>query len=284
MQFAPLFLNYLLMVAMPLLLGWFLAHRRHVSWRLFGIGAATFILSQLAHIPFNYVIINNWLAELTLVSERAELLVSAAFLGLSAGFFEEGARYLSYRFWAKDARSYGKGLMLGAGHGGMESLLLGVFGALNVTILIAYRAGYLQGLVPVEQAPLVGVALDQISALPWFEMMLGAVERASVLCIQLALSLMVMQVFTRGKLRWLLFAFCWHALIDAAVVVAVDGIGIYMAEAFTVLAALVSLAVVFMLRAPEPEEPEPEPLARPRQPAQIGIRPSKEKLEDSRYY
>ena len=155
MRVALLVLNFLLMIALPVILGWFIARRRHISWRYFGIGAATFVLAQLAHIPFNYFVINNFLAEAELESQSATLLVSAVFLGLSAGIFEEGARYLSYRFWATDARTWGKGLMMGAGHGGAESILLGVLGALNVTILLGYRAGYFQGLVPAEQAPQV---------------------------------------------------------------------------------------------------------------------------------
>ena len=43
-------------LAMPLLLGRFLAAQRKVSWGLFAIGAATFILSQIGHVPFNLVV------------------------------------------------------------------------------------------------------------------------------------------------------------------------------------------------------------------------------------
>jgi uncharacterized membrane protein YhfC len=268
---------------MPLFLGWFIARRRHVSWRFFGIGAATFVLSQMGHIPFNYLVINNWLADPASVPQGAYMVVLAVFLGLSAALFEEGARYLSFRFWAMDARTWGSGVMMGAGHGGAESILLGILGALNATILVGYQAGYFQRLIPAEQAPLVVAAVDQIMTMPWFEMLLGALERAFVICIQLALSLMVMQVFTRSRVRWLAFAFGWHALVDAGVVLAVEYGGVYIAELLTGIAAVISLAIVYWLQAPEPQRTQPKPLDEPGRVPLIHIETTKEKMEDSRY-
>jgi uncharacterized membrane protein YhfC len=283
MRYVPLALNFLLMVSMPLLLGWAIARRRGISWRLFGIGVLSFILAQVGHIPFNYLVTNKLFAELTLPSGRAGVVMTATFLGLSAGLFEEATRYLAFRYWAKDARTWGRGLMMGAGHGGIESILFGVLGALNVTILFGYQAGYFQGLVPAEQAPQVGAALSELSAMPWFEMMFGALERVLALSIQLALSLVVMQVFVRGKRRWLLLAFGWHALIDAAAVMAVAFSGVYAAEALTGLAALFSLVIIFRLREPEPKPEMRPPLAEPREAEPIHIKATEEKLEDSRY-
>jgi uncharacterized membrane protein YhfC len=276
-------LNFLLMVSLPLALGWFIARRRHISWRFFGIGAATFVLAQVAHIPFNYLVGENLPAQVEQMPETLPLLLSAAFLGLSAGVFEEGARYLAYRFWAKDARSWGRGLMMGAGHGGAESILLGLLGALNVSILFGYRAGYFQALIPSEQAPQVEAVVSQMLTIPWFEVLFGALERVFVLVIQMALSLMVMQVFTRGKLRWLLLAIGWHALIDGLVVVTVSTSGVYVAEAITALAMVISLAVIFALREPEPEAAVLEPLPEVGPARPMKIEPTKDKLEDSRY-
>src|SRR5687767_2247954 len=102
------------MIAMPLLLGRLLAAWRKVSWGLFAIGAATFILSQIGHIPFNLVVQPMIGRASAGLSQQGQLIVMALFLGLSAGLFEESARYLTYRYWATDARTWGKGMMLGA--------------------------------------------------------------------------------------------------------------------------------------------------------------------------
>ena len=47
------FLNGLLMILMPIGLGLWLEKRLRLGWRLWWIGAATFVLSQVGHIPFN---------------------------------------------------------------------------------------------------------------------------------------------------------------------------------------------------------------------------------------
>jgi uncharacterized membrane protein YhfC len=46
-------LNFILMMTMPIALGVFLARRFKLGWGLWFIGAATFILSQVVHIPLN---------------------------------------------------------------------------------------------------------------------------------------------------------------------------------------------------------------------------------------
>ena len=46
-------LNALLMIALPLGLGAVLARKLGAAWETFGIGALTFVASQVFHIPFN---------------------------------------------------------------------------------------------------------------------------------------------------------------------------------------------------------------------------------------
>ncbi len=60
--------------------------------RLALAGAATFVASQILHIPANSV-----LGRIFPMAEQS-LIVQAIVLGLSAGIFEEVARYLIYRF------------------------------------------------------------------------------------------------------------------------------------------------------------------------------------------
>ncbi len=120
-------LNGLLMVAMPIGLGLYLTRKLSLSWRLFWIGGTVFILSQVGHIPFN-IVISLLFQRGVLPAPTLEwrLPFNAIFLGLSAGLFEEGARYLMYRYWTKEARWWGQGVLLGAGHGGAEAIILGV--------------------------------------------------------------------------------------------------------------------------------------------------------------
>src|SRR5688572_30652271 len=110
-------LNFLLMIALPILLGAFLARRLGVRWSLFGIGAVTFIASQVVHLPLNAgltaLFANQILPNPPLVWK---LPFNAIVLGLTAGLCEEIARYVVYRRWIKSARTWREALMFGAGH------------------------------------------------------------------------------------------------------------------------------------------------------------------------
>ena len=256
-------LNYALMVIMPVVLAVFIHRRTGADWRLFFIGAATFILSQVFHIPFNWAVQRAGLLPDDL-STWTTLLITAAFLGLSAGVFEETARYLSYRYWARDARSWSRGLMLGAGHGGSEAIIVGILAAISFGgLILASRSEAIMSTLPADQQAIVTGSLTQLMATPWYGLLLGAVERVFALAAHLALSVMVLQVFLRGSLRWLFLAIGYHAVFNMIAVVAVTRVGPYATEGILAVFSLISVFIIFRLRTPEPEPVEPEPLPLP---------------------
>jgi uncharacterized membrane protein YhfC len=278
-----LYLNALLMIIIPVLLGRFIADRRNVGWGLFGIGAVTFIGSQVGHIPFNWIVLQRFQLIPTDTEILSNLIILSLFAGLSAGVFEEVARYLVFRYWATGARTWGKGLMIGAGHGGVEAILTGLLVALNVYFLAAMQGGAFMDQIPTEQLPLVEAQIEATFNLPWYMALLGALERVFAICFHLSASLMVMQVFIRGQIRWLFAAIFWHALLDATAVFAVTTWGAVITEVLVGIMALLSLGIIFWLRTPEPVEPalEPLPAVGPAKPLQIDV--TAESLERSKY-
>lgn len=279
----PFVVNVCLMLTMPLALAIWLERRRRPGWGLFGMGAFTFILSQVLHIPFNWLVQQRFQLLPTDLQVTSNLLIVAIFLGLSAGVFEEVGRYLTYRYWATDARTWGKGLMLGIGHGGIEAILLGVLVGINYGAMTLLNQGKLLDRIPAEQLPLVQQQIEMVFNLPWYDVLLGALERAFALCLHLALSLLVMQVFVRGQKWWLWTAVGLHALLDATAVFMSVRWSAYVTElAIGVLAAL-GLGVIFWLRAPEPVEPELEPLPALRPLLLHEADVTAESLEKSRY-
>jgi uncharacterized membrane protein YhfC len=258
--FWPYFVSGSLMIAMALLLGWWIHRVRGARWGLFAIGAVTFVASQVLHVPFNWLVLQQWQLIPSDVTVRANLVILALFLGLSAGVFEESARYLVMRFWAKDARTWGTGLMLGAGHGGIEAFLLGASLILNAIVLGTIYQGSSSALVPAEQLFLVERQIEAMLTAPFLLVMMGPLERVFALCAHLAMSLLVMQVFVRGQIRWLGFSILWHTLLNAIAVFAIVTWNPYITEALIGVFALLSLGIVFWLRTPEPVEPELEPL------------------------
>lgn len=260
MNFALLAINITLMLVIPVVLAIFIHRRTSASWRFFFIGAVTFILSQVLHIPFNWLVGQTGLLPDSMET-TANLLITAIFLGLSAGVFEETARYLAYRFWARDARSWSRGLMLGAGHGGIESILVGVLSAVSIIgLVVTVNNEAIMSTIPADQQAIVTESLASIMDQPWYALLLGAAERVFAITAHLAMSLMVLQVFLRRSLRWLFLSIGYHTLLNALAVVVVTKAGPYAAEGALAVFSLLSLFIIFKLRTPEPEPVEPEPL------------------------
>ncbi len=253
------------MVSLPLILAFYLMHHFKLGWRLWWIGAATFVLSQAGHIPFNIgvgYLLRNLMVGLT---QPWTLIIQAVFLGLSAGLWEEMARYAAYRWWAREARSWPKGVLMGAGHGGIESMLLGL-----LVLITFFQMFAMQGLdplaLPVEQRQLVQQQMAAYWSAPWYATLLGAVERVFAMAHQILFSVLVLQVFVRRQNRWLWLAVAWHALIDAVAVYSVATWGPYLTEALLAVETVFAVLVIFALRQPEtpqPEAPAPSPSTHP---------------------
>lgn len=280
-------LNAGLMIALGLALGAWLARRRKQPWGLYGIGAATFVVSQIGHIPFNGLVLNKVLVGLrwTDPASAGSVIGASVLIGLSAGAFEEGARYLMYRFWAKKARNWDAALMIGAGHGGVEAVLLGLLAAYALLQALALRGVDLATVVPAEQVETARLQLEAYWAAPWYASLLGAVERAFAICLHLSLSVMVLQCFTRRGWFWLPLAVGWHAFVDAAAVASIGRFGPYWTEALVGVMAVASLGIVFALRQPAavadtpPASPAIPPTPRPAHDEP----PTQDQLDDSRF-
>jgi uncharacterized membrane protein YhfC len=260
-------LNALLMVAMPIALAVWLARKTKAPWRLFGVGAATFVGSQVIHLPLNWGLTALFKAIWPFASAQPQwwhLPFNAIVLGLTAGLCEETARYVGYRWLAKKARSWRDALMLGAGHGGAEAIIFGLLAGLTFVNLAAARQMDLtaHGL----SGETLALAQRQIAAYwgaPWYMALLGAVERVFAITIQVSLAVLVLQVFTRRDWRWLVVAIGYHLVVDGMAVVGVYSKWPPLAiEATLVPFALISLFIILRLHAPgEPLIPaEPEPI------------------------
>jgi uncharacterized membrane protein YhfC len=258
------FLSTLLMIAMPVGLAIFLTGRWKLGWRLWFVGAATFILSQVGHIPFLWIstqILNRPpFANYFLGASKIGLVIfNGIFVGLAAGLFEELFRYGMFRWWAKDARSWRTGVLTGAGHGGAEAIVAGVLALYGFLQLVVYRNIDLSTLVPASQLELAKTQVSSYWSIPWYDAFLPAFERLSAIVIQISMAVMVMQTVTRKQWFWVWLAVFYHAVIDFFTVpIAAGYINKYAAEAIVGGFAALSLAIIFLLRRPGPEVPDHE--------------------------
>ena len=286
------FLNWFLMLVLPILLGIILTHKFRISWRIWLIGASTFIISQIFHLPFNRYILDPILVNIqqTLPEVYALILISLL-LGLSVGIFEECSRYGMYRWWLKDNRSWRSAIIAGAGHGGLESIILGVLVMLTFFNLMAYRNIDLSNLnLPPEQLDLARQQIQLYWSLPWYDSLLGALERAFTIPFHIAASVLVLQVFTRKPghqaFLWLALAISYHAVMDAVVVFINSEWGTYAAEAFLFVTVFVDIIIILVLRQPEPEPASPIINSKTNEPivfTPAQIEESSDNLEKTRY-
>jgi uncharacterized membrane protein YhfC len=279
------FLNGVLMIAMPVGLAIFLIRRWKLGARLWLIGAGTFILSQVGHIPFNVLAtlaLNR--TPLANMTPEAQLIFNAWFLGVSAGLFEELFRYGMFRWWARDARSWRKGVLTGAGHGGVEAILIGIVVLYGFLQLATLRTADLSTVVPADQ---LATAQQQVSAywsMTWYNSLLGAVERFFTIPIQIACAVLVLQTFTHRQWFWVWLAVLYHAALDGSAVYLAPHLGALPTEAFIGGFAVLSVILIFVLRRPEPPPPEESPpvAPAPRLPPRP-IEATPENLDQSRY-
>jgi len=276
------YLNPILMILFGLGAGIYLARRYKLDWHLYGIGALTFIGSQVLHLPFNYWALNPLLARAGIMAapQGFNLVILGVALGLSAGVFEEVARYVVFRRWLPLNQTWRESLMFGAGHGGIEAVLLGGLVFYTVVQMVMLRSADLSQVVPPEQLGLAQAQVRIFWALPWYAVLLGALERCAALALHLGATVLVLQAVQRRELRWLGAAVGWHALVDAAAVIGVSVWGMYVTEGLLLLFGGLSLGLVWLLRA---EPPAPVPLPPP---APFQIHPaefSENRIEESRY-
>lgn len=218
----------LIEIGLPFVLGYLFIRRYRTGWFLFFVGVLTFIGSQVLHIPA--------LQGLTALFQNGTLptppvtilpYFNAVLLGLLAGLFEETARWVGYRVLKQRADSWGAALTLGAGHGGIESILVGV------TVL----AGLINSFGMIELAPL-----------SWYDPLAGAVERIIALSLHITLSVMVWLSVSRRNAWWFVAAVLWHALLDFAAVLMVSfGWSTWAIEGMLALFLPVNLALLYLM-------------------------------------
>ncbi len=215
-------LSILLMVLAPVGLVILLRRRFRVALILFVAGSLTFVGSQVVHLP-----LNNWLSDIGVLPEAGSwegppLWQTALIAGLTAGLCEELARAAGYALLRR-ARRLEDGVMLGLGHGGIESMVFGGVGtAATICSLWSLRGVDLSSLeLSTAQMAAVSRQLELVTSSPWLAVT-PLLERLLAMGIHVVFSLLVLQAFRRRNGWFLLLAVGYHAAIDAAAVYAAN--------------------------------------------------------------
>jgi uncharacterized membrane protein YhfC len=234
---ASMGLSALIGLAIPVAL-YIILRKKGANHLPFWTGAVTFVLFALVLEQLVYSVLMKTPFWLT-VSSNFWLL--GIFGGFMAGFFEETGRYIAMKtvLRKKRANDY-NGLMYGAGHGGIEAvILLSVTMIINVVFSLQTNAGQVSPFGTPEIA-------QQIANTPFWMMLVGALERISAVAIHVSLSVLVWFAAKDGK-KFMLYplAILLHLLVDAvAVILSRMGVNVWIIEG-----AVYVMAIAFVLLA-----------------------------------
>lgn len=249
-----------LMIAVPVVLAWLLVRRLATPAILLLAGAITFLAAQALRLPLLQALTQGFASGDLPIFDPAYLIgLNIAVLALTAGLFEESGRYAAYRYLIPQARSWNAAVTFGAGHGGMESIALGIAMGVEYFGMLAVGApgsASLPGQSAEETARLAEQAANYW-ATPWYVPLLGASERVFALCFHMAMAVVVLEAIRRRSLAWLGGAVAAHTGANAAGMTALVAWGPVAAEIVVALIAALALYVLFRLRRSEPPQQRP---------------------------
>lgn len=160
------------------------------NYTVFLIGAMTFVASQMVlRLPL-LSLLEKYSTNYLFFSATKPILY-AVFLGITAALFEEMARYVAILYLLK-SKTWGKGVLFGLGHGGIEAIIF-------------------VGL------PVLSALISMPELINNGHMFISGVERLFAIFIHIGFSVMVMQGVVKQKFRFVVIAFIIHTIIDASI-------------------------------------------------------------------
>jgi len=203
----------LLCMALPLTVFVLLRRRLVLRWSVFGIGMLTFLVSQVVlRLPWQIPLSQAAVAHGWTTGWSGVLLGLGA--AVTAGVFEEGGRYLTYR-WLVKRPTRSDAIALGLGHGGFESIVLvGVSIVASGLVMFLVSRGALT--LPADQNAALQPTLDKLADTAWYEQLVALLERASALSCHVAMSALVYAAYVRRKWLPLWGALGLHIVLDSS--------------------------------------------------------------------
>ena len=176
------------------------------------------------------------------------VILYAVYGGLMAALFEETGRYIAMRFLVKPL-DFPNAFMYGAGHGGVEAMLLcGVASINNIASAVMINSGTMSAqlaTLDAEKAADTAAALSALWTTPSLTFFAGGVERIIAVVLHLSLSVLVFQAVRKKAPMELVRAYLFHFVIDSLSVLLSAVASVWVVELVT---ALVTGGAVLMAR------------------------------------
>lgn len=218
-----IFAGQFCVVLLGVVLTWVIARRVvPTRWSAIGWGALAFPLSQIAR--FALLIPVSVLANAVFAGGDPRLVsaASAVVLVLTSGLFEESARWIVLRYWAKPLRRWRDGVGFGLGHGGIEAILLMGLASINAIVLLATGDAAVEAtrVSAPEQVSTLEAQIDMVRSATIGLASLGVYERVVAIVLHVALTLLVLRAVRARRWVWWALAVAIHCGVNAIAVLA----------------------------------------------------------------
>jgi len=229
--------------------------KRHGADRMpFWIGCIIFPVFALGLEQLAYLAMKHWGFWLNV---QSNIFAYGAFAGMMAGLFEETGRYFGFAVLLRKKRGKDiNGLMYGAGHGGIEAVLVMSLAMVsNLVFAFSVNAGTADPSMASIAAQLAGIAPVTF--------LVSIVERIGAVALHISLSVLVWFAVKNKKRFWLFpLAIVLHALVDAVAVIMsrfVTNIWLIEAAVYLLAGVCAVLAVIVYKRNSKPAEMAADP-------------------------
>lgn len=222
-----LVINLIICFGIPI--GYLIYAIRKRRWvRPFLTGALVFFVSQiLLRLPILRLVLPNM--DWYLYMSSFNPIIYSLFLGITAGLFEEGGRFIGFKYALKKNRSWEDGIAFGMGHGGIEAML--ITGAANINYLLC--------LISLNNGTYnsTSLGMDAVKAAEFFNsltsigILTAGIERLFAITIHVGLTLVVLYGINKNKGLYLPLAILIHGVIDSTICIAgAAGLGTALVE------------------------------------------------------
>ena len=238
-------------IVAPIILAWWLVKKYKVKISTILIGAGVFVVFAL--------ILESIMHQIILKGPHGAAIMGniwyyALYGGLAAGIFEETGRFIAMKWLLKQEPSSAViGVAYGAGHGGIEMILIfGLSMISNIALSAMINSGQADTLLatsPASAVAQVQAQLDQLQTTAAGSYLIGIWERVSAIVLQLSLSVLVWAAVRKGgKYLWLFPAAIFiHFLVDAGAVVLSKSTTMVATEIIIMAEAIATAAIAYMI-------------------------------------
>lgn len=206
------------MVGLPIFLSIFFTRRFKISWWVVLTGVLTFsvayALNRLALTGVN-TLFSRGIINVT--SDKWFPIVVAVIIGFLAAVFHETARWAGFKILGKKAERFGASLAAAAGHGGIESIYICVFGtAMSLVTVLFYNGGAkIAAGVSAQEVQYTLSQIEMFWATPWHYGLVAAVMQLIMFSTHIFLSTMVWKSVADRNAIWFFLALLYHMVVVA---------------------------------------------------------------------